>query len=123
MEYLKGISLKAIAIGFVGGYCVPYVLLKLLAYLLVALKIEQLFGLIPLVVVILIVLVAPLASGYLGAKYSNTLPLLNGVLASAVGLAAFGVIGQMGSVVIYLIVITLAISLSYVGAKRYVAHG
>jgi hypothetical protein len=123
MDYLKGISPKAIAIGFVGGYCVPYVLLKGLGYVLYSLGVSQLFGLIPLVIVALLTVLAPIASGYLGAKYSITLPLLNGMLATAIGVAAFFAVGQMGGAIIYAIVAVLAFVFGYVGAKRYVAYG
>lgn len=120
---MKGISLKAIAIGFVGGYCVPYVLLKGFGYILYSLGVSQLFGLIPLVIVALITVLAPLASGYLGAKYSVALPLLNGMLATAVGVAAFFAVGQIGGAIIYVIVAVLAFVFGYAGAKRYVAYG
>ena len=123
MNYLKGISLKAIAIGFVGGYCVPYALVKGFGYILYSLGVRQLFGFIPLVIVALITVLAPIASGYLGAKYSTKLPLLNGILATAVGVAAFFAVGQMGDPFIYIIVAMLAFAFGYVGAKRYVAYG
>jgi len=122
MNYWNGISLKAIAIGFVGGYCVPYALVKGLGYLLYYLEVSQLFGFIPLAIVAFITVLAPLASGYLGAKYSIKLPLLNGMLATAVGVAAFFAVGQMGGVFIYIIVAVLASVFGYVGAKRYVAY-
>lgn len=123
MNYVNGISLKAIAIGFVGGYCVPYALVKGLSYVLYSLGVKQLFGFIPLVILSLITVLAPLASGYLGAKYSIKLPLLNGMLATAVGVAAFFAVGQMGGAFIYIIVAVLAFALGYVGAKKYVAYG
>lgn len=101
----------------------PYALVKGVGYLLYSLGVSQLFGFIPLAIVALIAVLSPLASGYLGAKYSIKLPLFNGMLSTAVGVAAFFAVGQMGGVFIYIIVAVLASVFGYVGAKRYVAYG
>lgn len=123
MNYVQGVSIKAIAIGFLGGYFLPYLVVKALGYAFYALGIHQLFGVIPLLIVLLVAVVAPLASGYLGAKYCSRLPILNGMAATVLGVSVFLAVGEASGLFVYLAVVVMALLLGYVGARRYVQHG
>ena len=123
MSYWEGISIKAIAIGVAGGYGIPYILIKVFSYLLYIIGINQIFGTVPLLMVVLMAGIAPLASGYLGAKHSNSLPVLNGILATVVGAVVLAASGQSETLYIPIIVLLLAMAFGYIGARRFVAHG
>ena len=101
----------------------PYFLIKALAYILAYLGVSQLSGTLPLLIIVLIAIIAPLASGYLGARYSKSLPLVNGLAATSTGIVAFVVFAQPDSLLIYAIFAVLALIFGYFGARRYVLHG
>lgn len=123
MSYWDGISFKAIFLGFVGGSFVPYAVFKTAAYLLLIFGVTGLFGALPLFMVVYIVLAAPFASGYLGARFSTALPIINGMLATAAGVAGVVILTKAMAAFLYPAIVAVALSLGYAGAKKSVAHG
>ena len=123
MDYLKGLSVKAIVYGVSLGYIAPLICLKILGPLMLSLGISQLFGAVPLLISVALAIVAPLACGYIAAKNSTRLPIINGLAATSIGVTIFAIFSSFNGIIVYSIVILLAAIFGYTGAHRYVAHG
>ena len=109
--------------GLLLGYLLPIVLMKALAYVLYEVGVTQVYGTIATLLIIYLAFVAPLLSGYFGAKYSSKLPMLNGIVATLFGLLALFTLGQFNGAIIYIAFVILAVAFGYLGSRRFVLHG
>ena len=123
MSYWRGISFKAVFLGFAVGYFLPWAIVKTLLYLLLIFGVTELLGALPLFAVVYMAVMAPYFAGYIGARHSTTLPIINGILATATGLIAMYLSAGMIAPFVYPVIVTIALLLGYTGARRYVAQG
>lgn len=70
-----------------------------------------------------LIFVAPTITGYIAAKYSKALPLLNGMLATIIGIILYFTHGEFGVLWFSILYIVLSMFLGYVGARRFIIHG
>lgn len=123
MEYIRNLSFKGIGIGFLIGYIIPMLLLKLIAIFLYNNETSNLFGISGIIFMLIPLAVSPLLASYISAKNSNKSPFLNGITTTILGIIFIISVGQLNGLLIYLLFIAISISLGIVGAKRYVLHG
>lgn len=120
MEYIKSISIKSIALALIAGHAIPYI--GLIVFTLVAG--EGMHSLaVSLVIFGWLILIAPTITGYIAAKYCKALPLLNGMLATVIGIILYFTHGEFGAIWFSIIFVGLSILLGYVGTRRFIIHG
>ena len=120
MEYIKSISIISILIAAIVGHAVPYV--GLIIFSIITDDGVQSIS-VSFVIVGVLFLIAPIITGYLAAKYSKSLPVLNGMLATIVGIALYFTHGSFNFLWLAAIFILLSLLLGYLGARRFVVHG
>jgi len=120
---MDNISLRGIGYGLLFAYILPMAGIKALLYVLANIGVQNIFGGLATLFVVYLLVFAPLASGYLGAKYSNSLPLLNGMIATITGVLFVILAGELNGLFIFLTFIVISLALGYVGSNRFVKHG
>ena len=120
---MDNISLKGIGYGLLFAYILPMAGIKALLYVLANIGIQNIFGGLATLLVVYLLVFAPLASGYLGAKNSESLPLLNGMAATILGVLFVILAGELNGLYIFIIFIIVSLTLGYIGSNRFVKHG
>lgn len=88
MNYLKALSPKGVLIGLLAGYVIPFSIVKAIAWVAFASGIESVF-LSPtsgLLVAVVVLIACPFFGGYLAAKHSKELPVVNAVVTTIIGI-------------------------------------
>lgn len=123
MDTIKSISFRAVGMGLLFGYLTPYLLFKLMLYIMYCLGVSGFSGFFSYLLLAVPLFFSPTISGYLGAKHSSKMPVLNGALATLAGVIFFFIVSEPSGFYMYLVMCLLAFACSYAGSRRFIIHG
>ena len=120
MNYLKALSPKGILIGLLAGYVIPFSVVKGIVWVAFSSGIESVF-LSPtsgLLVTVVVLIACPFFGGYLAAKNSGELPVVNAVVTTIIGITLISSVVGIYSMVVHSIGATVALVFGYFGGGR-----